>query len=52
MEFLTCSVITNPRMGCSGKFANSDVKFLENPDTDENEWLTSDDDLKRMSHSN
>ena len=33
-------------MGYCGKFATSDAPIMQNPDSDENLWLTSDDDLE------
>jgi hypothetical protein len=40
--------VYHPTMGYSGKFANSNQKFMQNPDADEDHWLTSDEDLELL----
>lgn len=40
--------IHDPTMGCSGKFTQSNAKFMQNPDLEEDRWLTSDEDLELM----
>ena len=47
-KFLRENAIVNPLMGCSGKFRNSTARFLQNPDEEEDRWLTSDNDLEQL----